>query len=139
MPERKRKQLLLINMEYAQDEITEPINIDILSELFPKDLFDHENTSIIYRDRSDDISDLIGNFDIILISLKISSYPELRSILDKCAGKIVIVGGILVICAPKDLANTFPNVIINTEEAEKNIEILLRLACMAKSVVEFKN
>lgn len=138
MPERKRKQLLLINMEYSQDEINEPINIDILSELFPKDLFDHENTSIIYRDLSDDISDLIGNFDIILISSKISSYSELQSILDKCAGKIVIVGGILAICAPKELANTFPNVIINTGEAEKNIEILLRLACMAKSVVEFK-
>lgn len=138
MPERKSKRLLLINMEYSQEEINEPINIDILSALFPKDLFDHENTSIIYRDHSDDTSDLIEDFDIILISSKISSYLELQHILNKCVGKIVIVGGILAIGAPMELANAFPDAIINTGEAEKNIETLLKLAYTSRSVEEFK-
>lgn len=138
MLEKKRKRLLLINMEYSQNEINEPINIDILLALFPNDLFDYENTSIIYRDLFDVTTDLIENFDIILISSKISSYPELRNILNMCTGKIVMIGGILAIGAPTELACAFPNVIINTGEAEKNVEILLRLAHTAKSVEEFK-
>lgn len=138
MLEKKRKRLLLINMEYSQDEVNEPINVDILLALIPKDLFAPENTSLIYRDLSEDPPDEIRNSDIILISSKISSYPKLQHILDKCTGKLVIIGGILAIGAPEELATTFPDAVINTGEAETNIEILLRMAYLAKSVEEFK-
>lgn len=138
MPEEKRKQLLLINMEYSQDEINEPINVDILSALFPKDLFDKENTSIVYRDLSYDLPDIIEDYDIVLISSKISSYLELQHILEKCIGKLVIVGGIIAIGAPMELADKFPDAVINTGEAEQNIEILLRLAYVSESADEFK-
>lgn len=50
MIEPEKKQLLFVNMEYAQNEINEPINVDVLLQYFPTELFDKSNVTIMYRD-----------------------------------------------------------------------------------------
>lgn len=132
------RKLLFINMEYSQEEVNEPINVDILFECFPKELFNEKNVSIIYRDLADKECIDIEKYDIILISTKISSFPQLQSILKLCSNKIVIIGGILAICAADELAKHYPDAIFSTGEAEVNIESLLSLAYVSKTARELK-
>ncbi len=132
------QKLLFINMEYSQAEINEPINVDVLAQYFPKELFNKNNTFFIYRDIDDKNYFEIEQYDIILISSKISSFNELQKILELCKNKIVILGGILAICAADKLAYIYRNVIFNTGEGEINLEILLRLAYSVESIKELK-
>lgn len=125
-------------MEYIQDEINEPINIDILLEYFPPEICNRSNVTIIYRDLFESHDFTISNYDIILISSKISSYRELCQILKLCKDKIVIVGGILAICAYSELALSYQDVVFNTGEGETNINNLLRLAFESSNVNTFK-
>lgn len=132
------KKLLFVNMEYSQEEVNEPINVDVLLGCFPKELFNKNNVSVVYRDMSEKYCIEPGNYDIILISTKISSFPQLQRILELCTNKIVIIGGILAICAADKLAICYPNVIFSTGEGEANIEGLLRLAYISKTTRELK-
>lgn len=134
----RRKQLLIINMEYSQDEINEPINIDILIQCLPSELFDNTNTTIVYRDFGEITHMDLKCYDIVLISTKISSYSQLQTIIDACDHKIVIVGGILSICASEELAITFPNIIFNTGESETNLSDILCLAITCSETESLK-
>lgn len=138
MLEARKKQLLFVNMEYTQDEINEPINIDILLDCFPQELFSDENTTVVYRDMQTTLSVNIEQFDVILISSKLSSFYELRALLDTCKEKIVIVGGILAIGAGDELAIRYPDVVFCTGEGETNLDRLLRLAYISPDVYSFK-
>lgn len=138
MLEAKKKHLLFVNMEYTQDEINEPINIDILLDCFPQELFNSENTTVVYRDLQTLRSFNVQQFDVILISSKISSFYELRVLLDECKEKIVIVGGILSIGAGDELAIRYPDVVFCTGEGETNLDDLLRLAYIATDMHSFK-
>lgn len=133
-----KKKVLFINMEYTQDEINEPINIDIILQYVPQELFNESDITLIYRDLSDIENVMMEDFDIVLISTKISSFPQMRSLLDLCKEKLVIVGGILAICAFDELARLYPNVIFNTGEGETNIKSLLQLAYTASTINGFK-
>lgn len=133
-----KKKLLFINMEYTQDEINEPINIDILFQYFPRELFDESNITFIYRDFFEIRDIAVENYDIILISTKISSFLKLCNLLESFKEKIVIVGGILAICAYNELALLYPNVIFNTGEGETNINSLLKVANNSLNIDHFK-
>lgn len=132
------KRLLLINMEYTQDEINEPINMDILLQCIPYDLFPESSIKTIYRDLQDTAEDLLCYSDVILISSKISSFERLKGLLSRCTSQIVFVGGVLAIGEYTELANLFHNVIFNTGEAETNMEALLRIAYYSSSVEDAK-
>ncbi|MDE7476820.1 MAG: radical SAM protein, partial [Lachnospiraceae bacterium] len=58
--------------------------------------------------------------------------------LELCREKIVIVGGILAICAFNELAELYSNVVFNTGEGETNIHSLLRLAHISLNIESFK-
>lgn len=138
MSEVKNKELLLINMEYSQNEINEPINIDILLECLPDGVFDELNITVFYRDL-DSLHPIDSEkYDIILISSKLSSFASLDCLLNLYRGKIVIVGGILAICAGEELASMYPDVIFCTGEGETNLSILLHLAYNSDNIDEFK-
>lgn len=134
----RKKQLLIISMEYTQAEINEPINIDILLSCLPKEFFDISNTTVLYRDLFEINTPEMDQYDIVLISTKISSFSQLCHLLDLCEGKIVIVGGILAICAAPTLATIYPNVVFNTGECETNVNRLLSLAYGSLTVNAFK-
>ena len=138
MLEVKKKQLLLVNMEYTQDEVNEPINIDVLLQYFPAKLYNDSNITIVYRDSFQNCAIALERYDIILISTKISSFHQVCNLLEVAKGKIIIVGGILAICAAEELARTYPNVVFNTGEAETNISSLLQLAYEAQTTEDFK-
>lgn len=138
MIEPEKKQLLFVNMEYAQNEINEPINVDVLLQYFPTELFDKSNVTIMYRDFFKGQIVDIKKYDIVLISTKISSLSEMQALLDTCEGKLVIVGGILAICAGYELACLYPEVIFNTGEAESNIYDILGMAVVAQTIAQLK-
>lgn len=138
MSEVRKKQLLLVNMEYAQDEINEPINIDILLDCFPQECFSVENTTVAYRDLDTLQSVNVKPFDVILISSKLSSFNELQILLDACKEKIVIVGGIIAIGASDALAIRYPDIVFCTGEGETNLNSLLQLAYIASDSHSFK-
>lgn len=129
-----KKKILLINMEYAQHEINEPINIDILLQYIPQEVFNDSNITVVYRDFFDATDIMIECFDVVLISTKVSSFLQMCNLLELCKDKIVIVGGILAICAYDELAKLYPNVIFNTGEGETNINDLLRLAYLSSTI-----
>lgn len=138
MVEIEKKQLLFINMEYTQNEINEPINIDVLLQYFPQDLFNRSNVTIVYRDFFEEQSVKLNDYDIVLLSTKISSFYEVKTLLNLCTGKIVIVGGILAICAGYELATIYPEIVFNTGEGETNIYDLLCAAAISRSIDQFK-
>lgn len=138
MVETEKKQLLFINMEYTQNEINEPINIDVLLQCFPSDLFNRSNVTIVYRDFFEGQSVKLEDYDIVLFSTKISSFSEMQTLLNLCKGKIVIVGGILAICAGYELATIYPEIVFNTGEGETNIYDLLCAAAISRTVDQFK-
>lgn len=138
MSETKIKQLLFINMEYKQDEINEPINIDTLLNCFPQELFCNNNTTVVYRDLYTLHPVNMEPYDVVLISSKLSSFLELQRLLKDCKGKIVIVGGILAIGASNELAIRYPDVVFCTGEGETNLCDLLRLAYSSTDPHTFK-
>ena len=114
MVETEKKQLLFINMEYTQNEINEPINIDVLLQCFPPNLFNRSNVTIAYRDFFEGQVVNLEDYDIVLFSTKISSFSKMQTLLDLCKGKLVIVGSILAICAGYELATIYPQIVFNT-------------------------
>ena len=138
MSEATKKQLLFVNMEYTQDEINEPINIDILLDCFPQECFCYENTTVVYRDLCELHPINFEQFDVVLISSKLSSFYELHALLNACKDKIVIVGGILAIVSGNELAIRYPDVVFSTGEGETNLNSLLRLAYGASDSHSFK-
>ena len=130
--------LLIISMEYTQEEVNEPINIDILLSCIPKHLFLESNISVAYRDLDDKDDTVYDQYSVVLISSKVSSYLQLDRVIKSITHGIVIVGGIMSICCPQELAKAYPNVIFNTGEAETNLSALLSLAVKSSSIGQYK-
>lgn len=134
----QEKRLLLISMEYTQEEINEPINIDIILQSVPKELFSESQITRIYRDLDKDIKCDLDEYDIILVSTKITSLDRLKAILTNYSRPIVIIGGILAICEYDKLSPLFPDAVFLTGESESNVESVLRIAYSATSSNDVK-
>lgn len=132
------KRLLLVNMEYSQEELNEPINMDILIGCIPQDMYHEVDVRAVYRDMDYADNVLYDCYDVVLVSSKISSFESLSGILSQCETNLTLVGGILPIIAAEDLASIFPSVVFVTGEAEVNLETALRLAAKANDNDEFK-
>lgn len=131
------KSLLIISMCHSQNELNEPINIDILLNCIPTNAC-LEDVCVLYLEMNSIDYKQYKSYDIILISTKISSFETLDKIVHFFGDKTVIIGGIQGILSPQHLAVAFPNAIINTGEAETNISSLITQAIKCSSILGLK-
>ena len=131
------KSLLIISMNYSQNELNEPISIDILLNCIPVDTC-LKDVRVLYLEMNPTDYKQYKSYDIILISTKISSFDLLKEIVHFFNDKIIIIGGIQSILAPHQLAKVFPNVIINTGEAETNLSSLITYSTNCSSILGLK-
>ena len=115
------KRLLVVDLAYTRDEVNEPINIDTLLDCL-EELYDTVSVDILYRTLGDTAPFTPEDYDIILVSTKISSGDALDEILSRKSQTPTIVGGVIATYAHRELLSRYPDVILSLGECEQNIK-----------------
>ena len=120
------KRILLIDLEYSRDELNEPINIDTILDSFDGFVTDHAEIHVWYRTLGDFRERSPADYDLILISTKVSSGPMLDELLRQFGGKPVIVGGMLATYAFEAILEKYPSLVLSLGECECNLNGLVK-------------
>lgn len=120
-----RLRALIIDLEYTRDEINEPINIDTIMDSFDEYVNQHIVFDIWYKSLGDISPRDPDNYDLILVSTKVSSGPVLTDILNTFQGKTLIVGGMIATFAHEELLREHKDIIISLGECECNLNQIM--------------
>lgn len=121
----KKIHILLIDMEYARSELNEPINIDVIIDSFDSFVIDHSEIDVWYRSMGDCEERTNKNYDLVLISSKVSSGAALEELICRFYSKPIIIGGMLATYAHEYLLKKYPEVILSLGECECNLNAIV--------------
>lgn len=119
--------ILLIDMEYARDELNEPINVDTILDCFDEYVMHHAEFDIWYRTLGDLRDRDPENYDLVLISTKVSAGEKMEEVLLRFSGLPIILGGMLATYAYEEILAMHPDLILSLGECECNLNCLVRL------------
>lgn len=116
--------LLLIDLNYSRDEVNEPINVDTVLDSLGE-LLDGIRVQVCYQTLGDTTPYRLDDYDIVLVSTKVSSGDALEEILSTPTETPVVVGGVLATYAFDQILAQYPKAILSLGECEQNIKAIV--------------